>query len=478
VKLNGFLRSALTREGSFHTTDELLAWLESRGEINRLRVDCIPFDALEQWSLDPPTGDLVHRSGKFFRVHGVRVQMGSRTSRAWDQPIIDQPEVGILGIVAKEFAGIPHFLMQAKVEPGNIGGVQVTPTVQATRSNYTQVHQGARPPYVDYFLDRAHATVLVDQLQPEQGSTFLRKRNRNIVVEVAGDIPVGDEHRWMTIGQVKTLLRVPNLVSMDARTVLSCIPYLDRGAPTFAIQSSGGTPAIEDALPAASQFGFRLLTSMGEPGRPAYSDEQVLGWLTDLKVRSHLCVERISLEHLRGWQRGTSEIVSEDGRYFRVGAVRVEAVNREVSFWDQPLVGPVEKGLIAFVVREINGALHFLVQGKIEPGNLDVVAVGPTVQCALGPETLGDEGSWPPFVDLVQHAPGSDVRYSCVQSEEGGRFYHVENEYRVVEIPAGEELDLPENYLWVSLRQLGDLLRHGLVNVEARSLLACLPLAE
>jgi NDP-hexose 2,3-dehydratase len=31
--------------------------------------------------------------------------------------------------------------------------VQLTPTVQATYSNYTQVHQGTRPRYVEYFLE-------------------------------------------------------------------------------------------------------------------------------------------------------------------------------------------------------------------------------------------------------------------------------------------------------------------------------------
>jgi oxidase EvaA len=368
--------------------------------------------------------------------------------------------------------------MQAKVEPGNVDGVQLTPTVQATRSNYTQVHQGARPPYVDYFLNRPHASVLVDSLQPEQGAAFLGKRNRNIIVEVDDDVPVGEEHRWMTLGQVKRLLCVPNLVSMDARTVLSCIPYIDPLASALAIKATGrpGARARGDA-PAASDFGCALLTSFAEVGAAIHSDQQVVGWLTDLKCRHHLRIERIGLDQVRGWRRGSSSIVHEGGSFFEVVAVRVQAGNREVTAWDQPLVKAVEKGLVAFIVKEIDGILHVLVQGRIEPGNLDVVIVGPTVQCALGAEMVGDATTWPPFAERVIHASPGDVRYSCVQSEEGGRFYHVENEYRVVQLTPDENPELPENYLWLSLRQLGDLLRYGLVNVEARSLLACLQLA-
>jgi len=134
----------------------------------------------------------------------------------------------------------------------------------------------------------------------------------------------------------------------------------------------------------------------------------------------------------------------------------------------------VEKGLIALLVQEINGVLHFLARGKVEPGSPDTLLVGPTVQFALGHERLGDLSSWPQFAGLAVEAPPESIRYSCTQSEEGGRFYHVENEYRLVQIDPSLRLDLPEDYIWLTLRQINELLRYGLINVEARSLLACL----
>jgi dTDP-4-dehydro-6-deoxy-alpha-D-glucopyranose 2,3-dehydratase len=127
-------------------------------------------------------------------------------------------------------------------------------------------------------------------------------------------------------------------------------------------------------------------------------------------------------------------------------------------------------------VKEINGVLHFLVQGKVEPGNPDIVAVGPSVHCVFGPESLGDPETWPPFTELALKAAPEDIRFSCIQAEEGGRFYLAENEYRVVEVGSAIDGPLPDGYTWVTLRQLNELLRYGLVNVEARSLLACLSL--
>ena len=115
--------------------------------------------------------------------------------------------------------------MQAKIEPGNVNHVQLSPTIQATRSNYTQVHEGSKPLYLDYFQHVTPKDVLLDQLQSEQGSRFLRKRNRNIIIRVEGDIPIHDNFIWLTLGHIKELMSYDNLINMDARTVISGIYY-------------------------------------------------------------------------------------------------------------------------------------------------------------------------------------------------------------------------------------------------------------
>ena len=65
--------------------------------------------------------------------------------------------------------------------------------------------------------------------------------------------------------------------------------------------------------------------------------------------------------------------VESDPRYFSVIGVKVTAGTREVTHWMQPLLKDSNIGLLAFVCQEINGVLHFLVQAKVEPGNLDII---------------------------------------------------------------------------------------------------------
>src|SRR6266545_560935 len=104
-----FTRSATT-DGRFMSTSDCLAWLAERRAVHGFQVSRIPFDRLAGWSFDPATGNLGHRSGRFFTVEGLRVRMEPAPVERWAQPIIVQLEIGILGILVKELDGVLHCL--------------------------------------------------------------------------------------------------------------------------------------------------------------------------------------------------------------------------------------------------------------------------------------------------------------------------------------------------------------------------------
>ena len=200
---HSFLKSALTLENPFLSTEQFMDWLTEKKANVKHSITPIQFSEMENWGFNADTGNLEHDSGKFFSIKGINVKTNWGNVSEWSQPIINQPEVGFLGIITKKIDGILYFLMQAKIEPGNINAVQLSPTLQATKSNYTQVHKGTPPLYLEYFLnDRDDVIVLLDQLQSEQGARFLKKRNRNIIIEVNSDINVKEDFCWLTLGQI------------------------------------------------------------------------------------------------------------------------------------------------------------------------------------------------------------------------------------------------------------------------------------
>src|SRR5688572_23329109 len=93
--------SAEARDGVQLTVSEFDAWFAGRQQANTFQVTRIPFSELDGWSFSEDTGNLGHRSGRFFSVEGLRVLSWSGPVREWHQPIINQPEVGILGILVK-----------------------------------------------------------------------------------------------------------------------------------------------------------------------------------------------------------------------------------------------------------------------------------------------------------------------------------------------------------------------------------------
>lgn len=459
VVRNALIRSLLTENNPFNSTDEVMAWIARRNSEVGVHVEEIPFKAMSGWHFDGVTGNLVHDSGRFFSIVGLNVYARTDCQTHWRQPIINQPEVGYLGIVAKVFDGVLYFLLQAKIEPGNINCVQLSPTLQATRSNYTCVHKGRKPAYLDYFQRHSPHEVLLDQLQSEQGARFYRKRNRNIIVMPDAEVAAAEDFKWLTLGQIHALLKHDNIVNMDTRTVLSGLRFF---------------PNVYE-LPTASEWGGELFASESAMEGESTMDD-VLFWLSELKTTYELLVDKIPLREVDEWTVTDREIVRPDRRFFRVLGVDVTIENREVAHWSQPIMQPMQQGISVLFAQRRRGILHFLLQAKVECGNFDVVELAPTIQCQTGDWRQAPADLVPTFIEEFDagRIPGRTV-VDAMQSEEGGRFYREQNRNVVFLVDEGADLDVPANFKWLTLGQIKEFLRfNNYLNIQIRSLVAAL----
>lgn len=453
------IRSLLTNKNPFNSTEEIKAWIERRNREVEVKVEKIPFVEMKMWHSEED-GSIHHDSGRFFSIVGIDVKTDYGSKTHWQQPIILQPEVGYLGILTKEIDGVLYCLMQAKIEPGNVNCVQISPTLQATKSNYSRVHSGKSPHYLEYFVNAKPENIILDQLQSEQGARFMRKRNRNIIIKVDEDVPVLEDFRWMTLGQIKELMHYDNMVNMDTRTVLSGLKISDYVTPL-------------DGLRNMSDFGKDMILS-ASTNHCMTSTRDHLSWLTNLKARYDLLVNYCPIGGMPEWKRTDTEIVRDDGQFFRIIGVNVTISNREVSSWCQPLVEPMQQGLCAFIIKKINGVYHFLVQAKLECGNFDVMELAPTVQCLTG-NVYAANVQKPSFTDYVLNARKDQIVFDTLQSEEGGRFFKEQNRNLIVEADEDFPLELPERYTWMTLRQVYKFLRfNNYLNIQARSLISAL----
>ncbi len=463
-----YLKSAFTLESGVMPLPKVVAWLEEQNRAVQVNIRKTRFADMALWKQDAETGALRHESGKFFSIEGIRIRTNWGRVAEWEQPIINQPEIGYLGFITREIGGVLHFLLQAKIEPGNVNHVQLSPTLQATRSNYSQVHKGRKPAYLEYFQNAKPGQILLDQLQSEQGARFLRKRNRNIIIKIDEEIPVYDNFVWLTLGQLKCLMQYDNLINMDTRTVISGIPFGDYSPEVvelfnfFAVEKADG--GVKKAF----------LKSALTKDHARHTVEEIITLLTHLKSTFDLDVERVPLKVLRGWEMTDSELRHREGKYFKIIAVDVEIGNREVQRWSQPMVEPAQEGLCAFVCKEIDGILHFAVQAKLECGNHDIIEFAPTVQCLTGNYRQTAEGALP-FLDYVLKARKDQIVFDTLQSEEGGRFYREQNRNMLVMADDSLPVELPERYIWMTLNQMYTFLKfNNYLNIQARSLIAAI----
>ena len=426
----------------------VLDWINWRKKEMVISIEQIPFAKMSGWIIDEGTQNFIHETGKFFSIEGLRVSKDDGDNfEEWSQPIINQPEIGILGIIAKVIDGNLCFLLQAKIEPGNISGVQLSPTLQATRSNYMRAHGGLAPKYLEYFDQSGSVEVLIDQLQSEQGSRFLSKRNRNIIVLAENEVEEDINFIWLTLGQIKQLIKLDNTINMDTRSVISA---LDLGR------------VDADLSPLSCEVvSYKTM-------------KDVLSWLAFLKTKYSLRTEKIPLRDARGWNIQSDQIIRDDLRYFKIFGIKAVIEGREVKEWCQPIFQPLQHGLCAFLVKKINGVPHFLAQAKMECGNFDIVEIAPTVQCLTG--GFERDAQDVKFLSIFLSKKYKTLLVDVMQSEEGGRFYQEQNRNIIAEVGDDFPLDLPENYIWLSYSQMIVLMKfNNYLNVQARSLLACCP---
>lgn len=205
----------------------ILAWREERRAAIGFRAHMIPLNEVRNWTRDEG-GNIRHESGQFFGVSGVRIEAGNlREVKSWDQPIFTQPEGGVLAMVAREIAefGV-QFLLQAKAEPGNLGTLQLVPSLQCTWSNMKRVHQGKKPPLTELLQAEKGVRWVYRAQHNEEGGRFWQKSNENVVLFLDDESLITTDltmFTWASLTQIKELALTDNVLSPFVKTIIAAL---------------------------------------------------------------------------------------------------------------------------------------------------------------------------------------------------------------------------------------------------------------
>lgn len=213
-----------------NTTKEIISWYRNIIKKSKVKIKTIPLAKCNNWGFNNK-GQMVHKSGAFYKVEGVRVLKSFKReiNFGWDQPMFTEPgyDGGILGLLKTNINKTPHYLINAKFEPGNYKFIQLSPTVQATFSNIKRTHGGKNVKFLEYFTKskKNNCKIIFKQWVSEEGGRLKNKRNLGILAEYKGNkkIKISSDYKWVTLKQIKELILQNAMINPHLRTLVSFI---------------------------------------------------------------------------------------------------------------------------------------------------------------------------------------------------------------------------------------------------------------
>lgn len=410
---------------------QLYTWLKIQKKIQKLNVTKVNLNSLKDWKFNKK--EIFHKSKRFFKIIGVRIK-SNFYKKNWDQPIISQSEIGILGIIKNIKTN--KYLLQAKAEPGNINKIQISPTVQATKSNYTRVHGGKEIPYLRFFKKKNKNF----SLQSEQAFRYYNKFNSNIVSLVSKKLKLQKSFRWFSKQEIIDLLNKKNLINMDTLSVFSCF------------------------------------IKKNKIDKPLSNNKVISKWLLNLNKKYYLKTNIIKISALRNWVKSKKKLNHNKTNYFSIIGIKTKTNHREINEWFQPIIKGSKLAFAGFLIKKFNNTNHYLCRYILKPGSKTN-----TFSCSVNTSNLisfKKNKSLTIFqkklISKYFLNQKSKKIYNNILSDEGGRFFHSQIKYIACKLNQTENLNLPFNYIWLSNNQIIELIKKRKIDIEARLLFGIL----
>ena len=202
-----------------------IQWYKKIKKNNKATVQDVHLEEMKKWTYDKKKGTISHDSGEFFCIEGKRISNTKREVNSWDQPFIKQIgyKGGIIGLVRSMVKGVPHYLVDAKFEPGNYNDIQLSPSLQATYSNLNRVHLGNKPKVANKYFKKNFKTIRKFWVT-EDGGRLFKKRNLHWIIQYNGKINLpGPTYKWLTLWELDKFIKMGYYVGPHLRSILSLI---------------------------------------------------------------------------------------------------------------------------------------------------------------------------------------------------------------------------------------------------------------
>jgi len=201
---------------------------------------------------------------------------------------------------------------------------------------------------------------------------------------------------------------------------------------------------------------------------------KILLWLKKRKKIDKTIVKKIPLKNLKDWFiEKNGNVFHKSKQFFSIQGVKtVNAYNREVKDWDQPLLFQKHGGVLAILVRERKGVIEFLLNARREPGDgKGELKLCPSFSATQSNMNLAHGGKKTELTNLIVNNQNTICK--TIHYEEGARFWKKPNQNILIFLSKEQEKKIKgNNFIWLNLSQIKLLnLKKGILNPFVKTIL-------
>ena len=201
--------------------------------------------------------------------------------------------------------------------------------------------------------------------------------------------------------------------------------------------------------------------------------DHILKWLKERNKINKMKVQKVPIKELTEWSyKKNGNLFHKSGQFFSVEGVKVSnAIEREVSSWEQPILNQKHGGILAIISRERDGIIEFLLYARKEPGDKDL-KLCPSFSATQSNINRVHGGKKTHLTDIII---GNNKNYlgKTIHYEEGARFWKKPNQNLIVEISLKESLRIKNSdFIWLNMSQIKKLnFKNGILNPFVKTIL-------
>ena len=184
-------------------------------------------------------------------------------------------------------------------------------------------------------------------------------------------------------------------------------------------------------------------------------------------------VRKIPVNQLKDWHiKKNGNLFHKSGQFFSVEGVKVEnAIERETSNWQQPILNQKHGGILAILSRTNKGIVEFLLFARKEPGDTSI-KLCPSFSATQSNINRAHGGKKTPLSEFVLNNK-KNIICETIHYEEGARFWKKPNKNVIIDVNYKKSLKIKNpDFIWLNFSQIKKLnFKKGVLNPFVKTIL-------